>query len=285
MPRLLTLIVLVLLPSSLSGCGGLIFPIWDPLYFDEPPAELGPYEWTERRVDVVDGANDEPTAMTVFEPIGAPSPAPSMFWVLGSNVQAYYHQSLHETLASWGYVVVVSDGLELRYNSRKYHRQTVDLVKQAMELSLDGDVTEAVALDPERIAVGGYSIGGVMALFTAAERPEVEAAVLWAPAGAPFWQGLKPKQLYPLVTQDVLFLLGELDRAAPPDGGFPERLQERMTEATIEKVVLEGAVHTQFQQPIAESSREPDTDLTRFEQQGLAITETRRFLEERLVSE
>ena len=265
-----------------GGCDGLIFPIWDPLYFDEPPAELGPYAWEEYRVDVPEGADGEPTAITVFEPLlEAPAPpAPAMFWVLGSNVQAYYHQSLHETLASWGYVVVVSDGRPLTFSASRYHRNTVDLVKQAMELALDGELTATVAVDPERLAVGGYSIGGPMALFTAAEVPNVAAAALWAPTGSPFWNGVRPQQLYPLVTQDVLFLLGELDLGAPPEGGFPEQLTNWLTAARVEKVVIDGATHTQFQQPIAEDSVESEAGLSRFEQQGISIRETRRFLDE-----
>ncbi|MEN0067972.1 MAG: hypothetical protein AAGA48_37930, partial [Myxococcota bacterium] len=125
--------------TSLMGLGGscnsLIFPVWDRMDFDEPPAELGPFEWNEFRVELPEGADGEPTAMTVFEPLVDPSagPAPSLFWVLGSNVQAYYHQSLHETLASWGYIVIVSDGRPLTYGARKYHRRTVELATEAME--------------------------------------------------------------------------------------------------------------------------------------------------------
>lgn len=267
--------------APLGGCNGLIFPIWDPLYFEAPPAALGPWAWDEFRVEVPEGADGEPTGLTVFEPQrqAADGPAPSMFWVLGSNVQAYYHQSLHETLASWGYVVVVSDGRPLTYSARQYHRRTVDLAKQAIALALDGEVTAVVPLDPERVAVGGYSIGGPMALFTAAEAPEVDSAVLWAPTGSPFWNGVRPRQLYPEVTQDVLMVVGELDRAAPPDG-FPSRLAEQLSAASrVQTTVLEGAVHTQFQQPVAEGANEPDTELTRFAQQGLAIEATRQFLD------
>ncbi|MEM6927214.1 MAG: dienelactone hydrolase family protein [Myxococcota bacterium] len=281
--RLLAIVPLLLAALLGTGCNNLIFPIWDEILYEEPPAELGPYAWSEYRVDVPDGANGEPTAITVFEPeLAAATPAPSLFWVLGSNVRAYYHQSLHETLASWGYVVVVSDGLPLTYGSRKYHRRTVDLVKQAMDLALAGEVTDEVPLDPERMAIGGYSIGGPMAVFTAAERPDAAAVVLWAPSGAPFWQGLRPKRLYPEVSQDVLMLLGELDRAAPPEGGFPDKLIDRMTAAgEIDKVVIDQGTHTQFQQPVPDNEGDSGSSLTRFEQQGIAITETRAYLDER----
>lgn len=273
--------VLLLAPLAVVGCDQLIFPVWEPAFFEEPPAPLGPYEWEEFRVEVDEGADGEPTGMTVFEPTlpdGA-APAPSMFWVLGSNVQAYYQQSLHETLASWGYVVVISDGRPLTYSASQYHRRTVDLAKQALALSLAGDVTRAVDLDPHRIAVGGYSIGAPMSLFVAAEEPEVDAAVLWAPTGSPFWNGVRPNQLYPEIEADVLMLLAEFDRGAPPEGGFPERLREKMTAAAAETVVLDGAVHTHFQQPVALDVNEPETGLSRFEQQSLSIQETRDFLD------
>ncbi|MEN0068348.1 MAG: hypothetical protein AAGA48_39880, partial [Myxococcota bacterium] len=151
----------------------------------------------------------------------------------------------------------------------------------AMELALAGEITQTTVLDPDRIAVGGYSIGGPMSLFMAAEQPEVAAVVLWAPVGSPFWRGLRPQRLYPLVTQDILMLLGELDRGAPPEGGFPQKLKDRLTGAgDIETVVIEGGTHTQFQQPIAKG--EPEAGLSRFDQQAFSITETKRFLDEQL---
>ncbi len=269
-----TMLVLV------SGCGveNLIFAVWPPNLFDEPPAELGPFEVEEYRVAVPDGADGEPTGITMFKPVNATGPLPAFVWVLGSNVQAYYHQSLHETLASWGYAVIVPDARPLTFTDFQYHRRNTDLAKQAVQLAIDGELE--VTVDANRIGLGGYSIGGTMALFAAAEDQRPQSVVLWAPTSSPFWTGVDPDALYPLVTADAYFLLAEFDHVEPPSG-FPAELQQKLTAAESTVYIIPQGLHLFFQQPTTgDSPTDPFTDLTRFEQQGIAIERTRAYLDE-----
>jgi dienelactone hydrolase len=263
--------------TVLPGCfDANIFPVWDPNYFDDPPAPVGPFQVEEFRVDVPDGADGSPTGITVFRPLGTDGPLPVFLWVMGSNVQAYYHQSLHETLASWGYAVVISDGRPLTFTDFQYHRRTVDLARQAIQLAVDGELD--VEVDESRIAAGGYSIGATMAAFVAAEDPRVAALVFWAPTGSPFWTGVDPDELLAQVTSPSLFLLGELDPIAPATG-WPAEMQNLMADSTATVFVIEQGTHLFFQQPTgADSAADPVTELTRFEQQGIAIEETRDYL-------
>jgi predicted dienelactone hydrolase len=260
------------------GSGGNIFPIWPANYFAEPPAELGPYGFTEFRVDVPDGADGSPAGITVIAPVGAEGPRPVLLWILGSNVQAYYHQSLHENMASWGYAVIISDGRPLTFTDFSYHDRTIRLALQALEMGLSGEL--GVSIDEQRIAAGGYSIGATMAIFAAARDARIDAVVAWAPTTSPFWTGVNPEELYPQVTQPAYFLLAELDHVQPIDG-FPREIQGKMTGSEITEYVIPQGLHLYFQQPTgADSAADPVSTLTRFEQQGIAIERTRTWLDE-----
>lgn len=266
------------LAIGLSGCfiiESIVFPVWEENYFEEPPTATGPYEVVERYIPIPDGADGKPSGITLFEPIDAPQPLPAFVWVMGSNVQAYYHQSLHEILASWGYAVIVPDTRPLRFADLRYHRRIVQLALQALDKAILGELD--ITIDIERIAVGGYSIGGPLAAFTAAQDPRISCMVFWAPDGSPVWSGVKPRDLYPAVTQPALYVLGELDPSAGPQG-YPLEMRQLMpgSEATV--VVISGGVHLYFQQPTGADGRNPQTDITRFEQQGLAIEATLNYL-------
>jgi dienelactone hydrolase len=267
----------------LAGCDASIFPIWEPNVFDKPPAALGPLATREYRVEVPEGADGEPLGITIFTPVEAEGPLPAFVWVMGSNVQPYYHQSLHETLASWGYAVIVPETRLLMLTDLTYHRRNMDLVKQAIQLALDGELD--VAIDEQRIAAGGYSIGATMAAFVAAEEQRVDALVFWAPTGSPFWTGVDPDVLLPQVTQPAYYLLGEFDTLALPDG-FPAELQRKMPDSKAEVYVIPEGLHLYFQQPTgADTPSDPESGLTRFEQQGIAIERTRAWLDATLYIE
>lgn len=276
-------IATVSLACSLGGCPfnfseDGIFPVWEPNIFDEQPTPTGPFSIRERRVEVTDGADGSPFFVTIFEPTNAEGPRPAFIWVIGSNVQPYYHQSLHEILASWGYLVLVPESRPLRLTDLRYHRRNTDLAKQVFQLA-SNDAFE-VDVDPDRIAVGGYSIGATMALFVAAEEPNVAGITLWAPTGSPFWTGVTPGDLFPRVTQPVLFLLAEFDNIEPAEG-FPTDVRNQIASDEIVWEVIPQGLHLQFQQPTgADSITDPLSDLSRFEQQGIAIDATRVWLDD-----
>jgi dienelactone hydrolase len=264
---------------GISGCGS-VFPVWPPNFFDEPPAELGSFTPREYRVDVPEGADGGPHGITMFVPDGAEGPLPAFVWVTGSNVQAYYHQSFHETMASWGYAVIVPDGRELTFTDFIYLRRIVDLAKQALDIGLAGDL--GVTIDETKIGVGGYSIGGTMAAFMGAEDKRVDAIVMWAPSDSPFWAGIDPAETLPNVTQPSYFLLAEFDHVEPP-GDFPAYMKSVMTQSEITEYIIPQGLHLYFQQPTgADGPLDPESNLTRFEQQGIAIERTRAYLDETL---
>lgn len=263
-----------------AGCDGNIFPIWEPNNFETNPAQLGSFGFTERRVEIDNGADGMPVGFTIFEPVGATGPLPAFIWVLGSNVQSYYHQSLHEALASWGYLVIVPDTRPLTFTDFEYHKRNTDIALQALQMAVDGEF--GVAVDAGRIGAGGFSIGGTMAAFAAGLDARIKALVFWAPSDSPFWTGVDPNAVLPLVGAPSLFLLAEYDIVAPADG-WPAAMQGLMSgsEKTVE--IIPMGLHLYFQQPTgADSESDPETPLTRFEQQGIAIDRTRTYLKAKL---
>lgn len=260
-----------------------LFNVWDPNPLDPPPAEQGPFTVEVGRVEVEDGADGEPFGITVYAPTDATEPLPTFAWVMGSNVQAFYHESLHETLASWGYLVVVPDTRPLRFLDLQYHGRVVALAEQAIDLALDGGL--GVAADPERLAIGGFSVGGPLAAFTTAGTPEADAVVHWAPSPAPFWQGVDADTRYAKVDQPSFYLFGSLDEFSPASGGPADDMQAAMPNAPSTEVVIEGASHHQFQQPLGSPGLFPPAEIAMEDQQRQAIEATLAWLDEQFAIE
>ncbi|MGB0744978.1 MAG: hypothetical protein ACPGSB_10690, partial [Opitutales bacterium] len=95
----------------------LLFPALEPELYDDPLVTQGPYEVIEYRVELPIAADGSPSGITVFKPEGIRpwSRLPTVLWTMGSNVQAHYQQELHQTLASYGYAVVIPDTRPLTF--------------------------------------------------------------------------------------------------------------------------------------------------------------------------
>lgn len=262
------------------GCGGIettIFPLFPPAPFDEPPAPLGPYGFTERRIELADLGDGAPGGITVFEPVGAEGLRPTLVWVLGVNNQPYYHQSFHEYMASWGYIQVIADTRRIQFSDTQYNKRNTDVALRAFDLAASN--AEGLACDPNRIAFGGYSVGASMAAFAAAQEPRARALVLWAPAPALVWQGVDPNALLPQVTAPSLFLEAEFDNVV---GEWPAQMRTLMTQSVQTQTVVAGGVHLQFQQPDFPAGtpgrNDPVPTISRSEQMRQAEIATREYL-------
>ncbi len=266
------------------GCGfeTLIFPVvLEPTLFPEPPAELGPFAFSETRMTVADLGDGGPGGVTLFAPVGVAGARPALVWVLGVNNRAFFHQSLHEYLASWGYVVVVPDTRDISFTDLNYHGRNTANARRVFGLAADGLLDAEI--DADRIAVGGYSVGGTMAAFVAGQEPRARAVVLWAPSDAPFWLGVDALPLLADVRQPTFFLLGSLDNIAPVNG-WPLTMQRTMRESEQTIDIIENGIHLFFQQPEVVDERNPITPLLRVEQMRLALERTRAWLDAALES-
>jgi len=84
------------------------------------------------------------------------------------------------------------------------------------------------------------------------------------------------------VTAPTLFLLGELDTGASPDGWPAAMAKDMTTTALTATTILPQGVHLFFQQPSALDEANPPTTATRIEQLRAAMAETRSFLDSEL---
>lgn len=158
----------------------MLFPAYDPELYETPVVEQGPYEVIEYRIDLPIAADGSPSGITVIKPDGVSrwQRLPMMLWTMGSNVQSHYQQELHQTLASYGYAVVIPDTRPLTFiPDLNYHGRNVALGQQALRLASWGFL--GFRVDRDSIAVGGYSIGGSLATFIAAEESSIDAIVMW----------------------------------------------------------------------------------------------------------
>jgi len=267
----------------LSGCYILnnvedaLFTPMAPNPFETPPAPVGPLAVAESRAAIAGPEHGDALGLTVFEPESGGNGA-AIVWVLGLNHRAYYQQSLHEILASHGYTVVVPDTRNYRFIDEDYHNSIIRAAAAAVDALVDGRI--GAGIDASRIAVGGFSIGGPLAAFVAAERPIVKAVFAWAPVEPPFWMRFDSADYLPLIDQPMLLVEGALDTVAPP--GMWRTQVERFGATDpfeIIPVVLGDAVHFYFQEPNEADVRNPPTPITRFEQMGRAIVATQLWLD------
>ena len=267
----------------LSGCFILdnlefaLFPPMAPNPFETPPAPLGLKEVVEERLAVIGPEPGETTGMTVFEPVGGGNGS-AVVWILGLNHRSYYQQSLHETLASYGYTVVVPDNRPYKFADLDFHNSIIRAATLAVDALSDGRIGEGI--DPSKIAVGGFSIGGPLACFVAAERPAVRTAFAWAPLEPPFWMRFDSEDFLPFVTQPILLVEGARDTVAPP-GTWLSRLTDfaGTGSSDIITVVLGEGVHYYFQQPDEADASNAPTTITREDQMGRAIVATLLWLD------
>ena len=270
------ILAMVLASVGLRVVERYAFPVWEPNYFNERPGRVGPYEVSESDAINNKSIEGERYEISLFAPKGENNQVPGFIWLTGSNVQPYYHQSLHETLASWGYLVIVPEVPPFSFTDLSYHKDILSLASEAVSMAISGELGVEVAED--RIAAGGFSTGASLAAFLGAKRSEIAGLVYWAPSGSPYWLGLSSDKLYPEVDQPALYVLGELDNSAPPVGEYPEKMQKLMPKSPVTIEVIEKGVHHYFQQPTGADKFSADTEITRFEQQGKAIDSTRKWL-------
>jgi dienelactone hydrolase len=268
--------LLIVGATGLEVAERTLFPVWEPNPFEKSPAALGPYEVVEKDFTIGASTQGENYGATVFIPKSINGRLPLFVWVTGSNVQDYYQLSLHKTLASWGYMVIVPEAPKFSFTNPVYHEEVLELAIEATENAIEGGY--GYEIDSGKIAAGGYSVGASLAAFLAAKEPEIDALVYWGPSGSPYWLGVNAKKLYSEVTEPALYVLGESDDSAPPRGGYPDKMGDLMPRSDSEVRIIEGGVHHYFQQPTGLDNFTTPTKITRFEQQKIAINATRNWL-------
>ncbi len=113
---------------------------------------------------------------TVLAPVDAPSPAPLVVISTGFQLARTQYTSLATHLASWGFVVILTD----------YADQSLFADHGLLAMDVPAVIDWALAqtslsLDASRIAVAGHSLGGDISVYAAALDARIKAVVGWDP--------------------------------------------------------------------------------------------------------
>ena len=177
--------------ASLGGCsGGDDAPPVDPrdagmtvdaeVATDAPaavidPAVDGPASVSTMSASIPGRGAGRTLSSTVFVPSSA-GPRALVVVSPGFQMSRAQYTSYSRHLASWGFVVVLTDYAESGF--------FIDHARLAADVGavIDWALTQpALAVDPQRIATAGHSLGGKISVFAATLDARVRAVVAWDP--------------------------------------------------------------------------------------------------------
>ena len=114
-------------------------------------------------------------AATVFVPSSA-GPHALVIVSPGFQMQRTQYASYGKHLATWGFVAIVTDYAESGFSID--HARIAADVPKVIDWAL---AQQALAVDGQRIATAGHSLGGKISVFAATLDPRIKAVVAWDP--------------------------------------------------------------------------------------------------------
>jgi len=153
-------------------------------------------------------------------PEQAEGPVPALIFVhgYGSSGEAVFRNSaITSTFLDRGYAVIAPNGTEMqRRNGRSwsFHPERAQRRDEIAFLqTVRDDIIARHNIDPDKILLSGFSIGGSMVSYLACQVPDSFAA--YAPVGGSFWRPLPTDCAGPV---RVLHTHGWRDRTVPLEG-------------------------------------------------------------------
>lgn len=139
------------------------------------PAGDGPSTVTTTTVSIPGNGSGRTLASTVYLPSGA-GPHPLVIVSPGFQMQRTQYASYAKHLATWGFVAIATDYAESGF-SIDHARIAADVPKV-----IDWALAQTnLAVDAQKIATAGHSLGGKISVFAATLDPRIKAVVAWDP--------------------------------------------------------------------------------------------------------
>lgn len=139
------------------------------------PAGDGPATVTTATAAIPGNGSGRTLNATVYTPSSA-GPHPLVIVSPGFQMQRTQYASYSKHLATWGFVVVLTDYAESGF-SIDHARIAADVPKV-----IDWALAQSnLAVDPQKIATAGHSLGGKISVFAATLDPRIKAVVAWDP--------------------------------------------------------------------------------------------------------
>lgn len=115
-------------------------------------------------------------AATIYAPMTGPTPRPLVIVSPGFQMARAQYASYAQHLASWGFVVVLTDYAESGF--------FVDHARLAADVAavIDWSIAQtSLSTDPARVATAGHSLGGKISVFAATVDSRIRAVIGWDP--------------------------------------------------------------------------------------------------------
>jgi dienelactone hydrolase len=163
--------------ASMTTGDGAMQPQADaPVASGTDPAEDGPYAVSTTTASIPGAAQGRVLAATVFVPAGGPSPRALVVVSPGFQMARTQYTSYARHLATWGFVAILTTYAESGF--------FLDHAKLAADVPkvIDWAIAQApLAVDDQRVATAGHSLGGKISVFAATLDPRIKAVVGWDP--------------------------------------------------------------------------------------------------------
>lgn len=212
-----------LLLSLLAACGGSTPATGDgPATADdaatEPvdgqvtgrdPADDGDFSVTETSATIPGASQGRTLAATVYAPTGTSGSRPLVIVHPGFQMPRTQYASYARHLATWGFVAVATDYAESGFSID--HARIAGDVPAVIDWAL---AQSELAIDSDRIAAVGHSLGGKISVLAASLDSRIRAIVGWDPVDSQN-PSVAPEKMTAL--DAALAVVGETTNAA---GGF-----------------------------------------------------------------
>ncbi|HEY5946246.1 MAG TPA: CocE/NonD family hydrolase [Kofleriaceae bacterium] len=140
------------------------------------PADDGELAVTMTTASIPGAAQGRTLAATVFAPTTGPTPRPLVIVSPGFQMSRTQYASYAHHLATWGFVAITTDYAESGFFID--HARIAADVPAVIDWAL---AQSALAVDGQRIATAGHSLGGKISVFGATLDARIKAVVGWDP--------------------------------------------------------------------------------------------------------
>ena len=143
------------------------------------PADDGPYSVATSTASIPGATAGRTLPATLFVPTGGPTPRPLVVISPGFQLSRTQYTSLAHHMATWGFAVISTDYADTGLFAD--HTALAEDVPAAITWAL---AQSSLAVDAQRVAVAGHSLGGDISAYALSLDPRIKAMVGWDPVDA-----------------------------------------------------------------------------------------------------
>ena len=176
------------------------------------PADNGPSSYTTMDATIPGATSGRTLASTLFIP-STPGPHALVVISPGFQLDRTQYTSYAQHFASWNFVVVLTTYAESGFGID--HQRIANDVPAVITWAI---AQSNLAVDPQRIATAGHSLGGKISILAAVGDPRIKAIVAWDPVDSST-PSVAPEKMSSLTA--ALAVIGETTDGSGGSFGMP----------------------------------------------------------------